>query len=696
MGNDNIKAHHLSRIAYVYVRQSTQYQVENNLESQKRQYQLVEKAKEMGFRDVKVIDEDLGVSGGRGSERSGFKQLVAEVSLNKVGIVFGLEASRFARNNRDWYHLIDLCALFDTLIADQDGVYHPGNPNDRMVLGLKGTMSEVEINLIKNRMLEGAKNKAARGELIYRLPVGLIKTEDNKIEKDPDARMQKSIEQVFLKFRESGSVRQTFLWFIQEHISFPSIEYGRFGREAVWKPPVYGTILEVLKNPFYAGAYVYGRRETRTRLEGSEIKKTKGHILKQEDWKVLIKDNHIGYISWEEYEKNQQIISENNARISSRFSKGPALKGNGLLAGLLRCRRCGRKLAVSYGGKNSKVPKYSCCAGRLRSGEKGCISFGGMRVDKAVSEEVLKVVEPLAIDASLKAIEELNKGIEEQRRLIELELKGAEYEAERAYRQYDKVDPENRLVSAQLEKKWNGCLERVEKIKERLYNVNKPIPPLSTKERAELSDLSDDLPRLWNLPSTTNQMRKRIIRSVVKEIICDIDKDNSLILFDIHWQGGVHTKLKVKKNRIGEHRNCTDKSIVELVRELSKMLPDKAIAPVLNRLKLKTGAGNNWTRDRVRWLRNHNGIEAYNKNKQDHVITLEQAAERLGICAQSVRGLIEKQIISANQVIPCAPWAIPMEELEKNEVKIAVKRIRDGANRRNQYSWCEGQLELFQ
>jgi DNA invertase Pin-like site-specific DNA recombinase len=466
MGSATIKDTHLSRIAYVYIRQSTQYQAEHNLESQRRQYELVEKSKAMGFRDVRVIDEDLGFSGGLSSNRDGFKRLVAEVSLNKVGIVLGLEVSRFARNNRDWYHLIDLCALFDTLIADQDGVYHPNNPNDRMVLGLKGTMSEVEINLLKSRMLEGAKNKAKRGELIYRLPVGLVKTDENKIEKDPDIRVQKSIEQAFSKFRECHSVRQTFLWFLQEKLSFPSLRYGRYGVETIWKKPVYGTIANVLKNPFYAGAYVYGRRESRTYLEGSEVKKSKGHLLEPKDWKILLKENHPGYISWEEYEKNQEVISGNNARMSG-LSRGAILGGSGLLGGILRCKRCGRKLVVSYGGKQSRAARYSCCAGRLRRGEKDCIAFGGVRVDEAVSKAVLKVAEPFAIKASLRAAEGLNKGIEEQRRLVELELESAQYEAQRAYRQYNKVDPENRLVCMELEKKWNTCLDRVAKIKEK-------------------------------------------------------------------------------------------------------------------------------------------------------------------------------------------------------------------------------------
>ena len=286
------------------------------------------------------------------------------------------------------------------------------------------------------------------------------------------------------------------------------------------------------------------------------------------------------------------------------------------MAGLLRCRRCGRKLVVSYGGKKSKVPRYSCCTARIHKGEKDCITFGGMRIDGAVSEEVLKVVDSLAVEASLKAMEDLNKGIEENRKLIELELKSAEYEAERAYRQYNKIDPENRLVCSELERKWNLCLERIEKIKEKLNTLKEPIKPLSEKDRRELLDLSYDLPRLWNSPSTTNELRKRIIRTVVKEIVCDVDEEHHSILLTIYWEGGIHTPLEVKKNKTGEHTKSTDKSIVELVRELSKMLSDKAIAPILNRLKLKTGCGNNWTEDRVRALRNHTGSTLAPKTKR--------------------------------------------------------------------------------
>lgn len=693
MEKGKIKGKHLSRIAYVYIRQSTQYQAQHNIESQRRQYQLAEKAKEMGFQDVRVIDEDLGLSAGGCSERRGFERLVAEVSLNKVGIVFGLEASRLARNNRDWYHLIDLCALFDTLIADQDGIYHPGHPNDRMLLGLKGTISEAEINILKGRMLEGARNKAKRGELIYRLPIGYVKTEDQKIEKHPDERIQKMIEQVFCIFRQSRSVRQTFLWFVQEGIDFPSEQYGRFGREVVWKRPVYNTIWYVLKNPTYAGAYVYGRRSNRKYLDGNEIKKTRAELA-MKDWKVLIKDNHPGYISWEEYERNLAVMQENEKK-SGRMFRGPILKGNGLLTGLLRCKRCGQKLLVSYGGKGGNIPKYDCRADRIRRGEKNCIAFGGLRVEQALSKEVLRVVEPFAIDASFKAIEELNRGIDEKRKILQLELQRAEYEAERAYRQYNKVEPENRLVSAHLESKWNSCLEEVERIKEKLQRLSQEIEPLNKQQREELIRLSEDLPALWNLPTTTNQLRKKMIRTVIEEIIADVDNKKSLILLDIHWVGGIHTKVEVKKNKTGEHTKCTDKSIVELVKQLAKQLPDKAIAPLLNKLKLKTGIGNSWTRDRVNFLRNYNKIPPYNGNKEIDIVTLQQAAEKLGICAQSVRSLINKQVISAKQIVPYAPWSISVQELEKKEVKNAIESIKKKLNLRKNPSRCEGQMNFF-
>ena len=329
---EKIAANHKARIAYIYVRQSSPHQVQHNLESQRLQYALADRAREWGFADVRIIDEDLGMSAANAGKRAGFQKLVTEVSLRHVGMILAREVSRLARNNADWYQLLDLCGIFDTLIADQDGVYHPSHPNDRMILGLKGTMSEVELTVLKSRMLEGARNKAKRGELVYRLPSGLVCAQDGGIEKDPDLRIQAALEQVFSKFRETHSVRQTLLWFVQENISFPRAEYEHGRRRTVWKSPNYSLFHSILRNPYYAGAYVFGRRTTRTEVRDLHIRKTKGHEVPMAEWRVLIKDHHPGYISWEEYEKNLSAIAD-NLRKYGQSSRGPVLGGAALLGG---------------------------------------------------------------------------------------------------------------------------------------------------------------------------------------------------------------------------------------------------------------------------------------------------------------------------------------------------------------------------
>jgi hypothetical protein len=589
---------------------------------------------------------------------------------------------------------LDLCALFNTLIADIDGIYHPGNANDRMLLGLKGTISEVEINMLKNRMLEGARNKARRGELIYRLPVGFVKTEINKIEKDPDKRIQQTIEQVFMKFRDTQSARQTFHWFVQEQIKFPVLKYSEGIKELEWKDPGYTAIVSVLKNPTYAGAYVQGRRETRHTLKGDNIIKTKGHMLEQKDWRVLIKNQFSGYISWEEYEKNQDILLENWKRMGFN-SKGPVMKGNSLLAGLLRCKHCGHLLSVTYSGKTGKVPTYTCSGDRTYRGKSYCISFGGMRLDDAVSQEVLRAVEPLAIESSFKAIKEYNNQLCERERLMHLELEEAEYEAERACRQYNKAEPENRLVVSNLESKWDSCLKRVEEIKGKLLLLAGNIKPLDENEKNELLDLANDLPRLWDSETTTNEMKKRIIRAIIEEIMVDVDKQRSMIILNIHYKGGVHTELEVKKNRTGVHGKTTDKKIVELVRELAAYASDYKITEVLNRLGFKTGKGNKWTSSRVKFLRNYNKISQFQENNPENPLTLDEASKKLGICSVSVKKLIQYQIISARQVCAYAPWVIPKQELEKKEVLEFVSYIKNRKDWEEKIAENEGQLGLF-
>jgi DNA invertase Pin-like site-specific DNA recombinase len=696
MQSEKIQESHRARIAYVYVRQSSLYQVEHNLESQRLQYQLVEKARQWGFTDVRVIDEDLGLSGAESEKRNGFQKLIAEVTLRMVGIILAREVSRLARNNADWYHLLDLCALFDTLIADQDGVYNAGHPNDRMILGLKGTMSEVELTVMKSRLLEGAQNKAKRGELISRLPVGLVCVDGQRIDKDPDARVQAAVEQVFSKFREMQSVRQVMLWFLQEEMSFPNIEYVSGKPQLVWKSPTYTLFNSVLKNPYYAGAYVYGRRTTRTEVREMKVRKTHGHALPMAEWKVVIKDHHPGYITWEEYEKNRGLMAENFKKHGGQIGRGPTLGGSALLTGCLRCRRCGRKLSVRYGGKNGKIPIYMCGGKRIQRGFHYCLSFGGLRLDQAVSQELLKVVKPVAIEAAFQALEGINRETDEQVRLLSLEREQAEYEAERAFRQYSRVEPENRLVAVKLETVWNEALKRVEKVKSRINQVQAVIQPLSPEEKESLLQLAEDLPKVWNAESTTAEMRKRILRTVLEEALVDVDSQRGQIVVDLHWIGGIHTRLEVRKNRTGQHRYSTDFEVLDLVRQLATQVSDKAMVPILNKLGYKTGHGNPWTASRVCSLRNSHEIPSFDPEAPRSFLTLQQTAEQLGICMQSARELIRKGIIAAHQIVAHAPWCVKTEEVEKEEVRKAADAIVQRRPWRWHVSSRKNQPGLFQ
>lgn len=692
MNEEKIAQTHTSRRACIYVRQSTSYQVENNLESKRRQYDLAEKAKSYGFKEVEVIDADLGVSGGVTSNRLGFRKLVADVGLNKIGAVFGLELSRLSRNNKDLYHLLDLCAIFNTLIVLEDGIYNPGLANDRMVLGLKGTLSEAEIQTMTHRMNEGKKSKARRGELIHGLPVGLIKTADNKIEKRPDKRIEATINQVFKKFLECQSVRQTFLWFVEEGVEVPTIRNKKGGIEIEWKIPIYGTIHSIITNPFYAGAYVYGRREKTKVVDEGEIKALI-RSLDIADWGIVIKENHEGYISWAEYERNLAIISHNARSVSG--SRGAAGKGAGLLSGLLRCRRCGKKLQVASGGKSGSIPSYSCSSARVRQGGKQCIAFGGQRVDDAVSNEVLRVIDPLAINASFTALNTFNKSLDERKKLLNLELTSAEYESDRIFRQYNNIDPENRLVADKLEEKWEESLKKVESIRENIKDLVLEVKPVSEKTRESIFELADDLPALWNEQTTSQETRKKIVRMLIEEIVCDVDDEKHIIDLHLHWVGGVHSQIQTRKNRTGQHGKCTPESIVDLVRKLAKHLSDERIAPLLNRHKMKTGKGNKWTRERVCSLRHSHHIPVCDGNGAKDVVNLEQAAERLDICAVSVKKLIAEGVIEAEQIISGAPFFIPQAQLSEEKVQYAVKAIKKGRNRKKNCPALPGQKNLF-
>ena len=674
--NPKLNAKRLSRRAIVYIRQSSPSQLIHNQESQRRQYGLVDRARELGFSDVTVIDDDLGRSGSGFVERPGFQRLVAEVCSGEVGAILCIEASRLARNGRDWHHLIELCGMTDTVVVDPDGIYDPSIINDRLLLGMKGTMSEFELNLLRQRSLEAIRQKAKRGELQFCLPVGLCWTPTGKIEMDPDRRVQQALHLVFAKMTELGSARQVLLWFRRQKMCLPSI-VDRPGEKAVWKLPVYNTILHLLRNPMYAGAYVFGKTEARTKVVNGRARKTIGHFKPQSNWTVLIQEHHPGYISWERFERNQEIIAS-NSNMKSRMLRKSGRGGRSLLPGILRCRRCGRMLRVIYSGTRGTIPRYQCNGAQISHGEDWCISFSGLRVDTAVAQQVIDVISGNAVEAALEAVDQLRNQQQQQRKTLELEVEQAQYEARLAARRYEAVDPENRLVAGELEFRWNAALQKANELSDKLKEFDASVGLASVPDKELLMSLAQDLPAVWNAPTSDMRLKQRIVRILIHEIVVDVnEKDHEVVLL-IHWAGGRHSELRVKKNRTGEHARCTSMDAIEVMRQMAIGHTDEQIAATLNRLGLQTGIGNSWNDQRVYSARRYHQLPAFEPSLASTFLTLEQTAERLGVSANSVRRMIQRKTLPACQVVPTAPWRIAVEALESERVKQAVKNIKDG------------------
>ncbi len=669
-----ITPQHLQRAAYVYVRQSTVTQVHEHLESQRRQYALAEHARTWGWQQVEVVDDDLGRSGSGRVVRPGFERLVAAVCDEHVGAVFALEASRLARNNRDWHHLVDLCGLTATLLIDGEGVYDPRDFNDRLLLGLKGTMSEWELGVLRQRSLEALRLKASRGELYTTVPIGYVRTRDDRVELDPDLRIQSAIRMIFRQCLALGSLRQVLLWCRSEHVTLPAIEYGPFGRTVVWKLPVYNTIHKLATNPIYAGAYVFGRTKTETRVSGGRASK---RTTRREaaDWPVFLPDRHPGYITWAEYEALQTQRQE-NAQMQGRMSRGAPRHGTALLAGLLRCRRCGRRLHVTYSGANGKVRRYDCRGAMVNHGTGHCLSFGSLALERAVEDAIFAVVAPGAIDAALAAAAQTQEQQTEREAHARLALEQLRYEAERARRQYDAVDPANRLVAAELERRWNAALDAVAAQERHLAGLA-TISASPAVDVAGLRALAEDLPRVWQDSRTDARLKKRLVRTLIEELLVDVSADASRLHVIVRWAGGQHSALDVRKKRKGQHRFCTSEDVVDIVRALVRVLPDGQIAAVLNRLGYTTGRGNTWTATRVVTLRHTHDLPVFDptSTERDGWCTLEQAAERLDVSHTVIRSLISGGLLPAEQVIATAPWVIRTTDLAAPGVHDYVAQV---------------------
>jgi DNA invertase Pin-like site-specific DNA recombinase len=693
---DKIQQTHRDRVACVYVRQSTMTQVKHNPESRHRQYALADRAKALGFHAVRIIDDDLGRSGSGTQERPGFAQLVATVCAGEAGAVLAIEASRLARNNRDWHHLIDLCAMTSTLLIDHDGIYDPALLNDRLLLGLKGTMSEFELNLLRQRAQESLRQMIHRGEVLGLVGVGYVRTQDNGMEMSPDRRVQEALFGLFAKFKQLGSVRQVLLWYRQNNIPLPTWSYINGQWEVIWRLPVYNRIHSILKNPVYAGAFVYGRHRTRTVMVDGRARKTDGHEVPPEQWEVVIKDHHPGYLDWETYVANQKQIANNIGALGRAGAvHGAAKSGPALLAGLLRCARCGRKLHVGYSGVGGRVPRYYCRGAHLNHGADWCISFGGLRVDEAVCQEVLRTLEPAGIEASLAAWSQLQDQEQEQVRALKLALQQAQYETQRARQQYDLVDPANRLVAAELERRWNESLEKVAALELRIHELEGQQQTLGEDQRPRLLELGRDLRQLWDHPATTAALQKRLLRTVLEEIVVNVSDSPPQLHLRLHWSGGVHTPIVIAKNATGRHNHCTDRDVVELTRELAKVCDDKSIAGVLNRLGYHTGHDNTWTLTRVRTLRSYHRIPPFDKSQRGTWLTLAQAASELGVKCHIVRTLLKNGTLPATQVVTHAPWVIQRQSLQLAAVQNVVAAAKAGRRIPRQEN-AEAQVPLFQ
>jgi DNA invertase Pin-like site-specific DNA recombinase len=654
-----VMTEHLARSAYVYIRQSTADQLMHNHESQRRQYGLVNRAKQLGWTDVEVIDDDLGRSGG-GIARPGFERLLAAICEARVGAVLAIEASRLARNGRDWHTLIEFCGLVGTIIVDEDGIYDPRHPNDRLLLGMKGTMSELELSLFRQRSQEALKQKARRGALVLGVAAGYVKVGRDRIEKNPDQRVQDALKLVFSKFAEFQSARQVHIWLRDEGIALPVKSRNGEARGVIWRLSAYNIVHNILTNPIYAGAYAFGRTTSRVSVENGRKRVRRGVHRPMAEWDVLIKDHHEAYITWDEFERNQRVIANNATGKGSATVKGAVRRGELLLPGLLRCGHCGRKLHVSYSGK---LGRYNCYGARANHGTARCISISGLSIDAAVGTEVLRVLKPLGIDAAVKAIEAQTSETSAAHRQLELSLQQARYEAAHARRQYDAVDPANRLVAGELERRWNEALQAVHSIEGEIAALVavKP-PPLGERERQQLMQLGADLELAWLHPAATAATRKRILRAALNEIV--VRKEGAIIHAVLHWQGGDHTALQVKQRlNAGGRNHWPPENTISLVRELARLMPDRQIARLLNRCGKPTGYGNGWTQERVRGFRNHHDIAVYRDGERAArgEITLDAAAEIIGVCKMTALRMVRRGDIKARQVCAGAPWVIKAE-----------------------------------
>ena len=657
-----VKPSHTQRAAFVYIRQSSPSQVEYNRESTARQYALVEKACALGWakEQVIVIDQDLGLSGSGSVKRSGFAHMTAEVALGHVGIVLGLEVSRLARNNADWYRLLDLCGITDTLIGDSDGVYHPALFNDRLVLGLKGTMSEAELHILRARLDGGIRNKAARGELRRGLPVGFVwGEEDGEVRFHPDQAVVSSVRTVFSKFTELGSVRKVWLWFRSEGLRFPLRAHMKSAIR--WVAPTYTALHHVLTNPVYAGAYAYGKSRHQRYVDEHGMLRRRTRHLPMAEWSVLLPEHHPGFIDWATFQANQARI-DTNIHPQPHQAGGAVREGAALLQGLATCGKCGRRLHTHYRGRNSS-PGYHCSGKDIVQGRGVyCLNVGGVQIDQAVVEAFLRTVTPAAVEATQLAIRQLEADQDAALGQWRLAVERARYEAERAERQYHAVEPENRLVARGLETEWEKRLRDLAAAEAELQRREQQRPRvLSLEEKNKIQSLGSDLKKVWTAPTTTDRDRKELLRTLLEEVMVTIDRPEHRAHLTLRWRGGTLTELDLSLPRSQPRGLRTEEDTISLLRRLAVLYSDDVIAGILNHQGRKTATGERFTAHQVGCLRRYRNIPRFRPPAEPptgEVATIRKAAQILGINTSTIHRWLNDGFIAGEQVTPGAPWQI--------------------------------------
>ncbi|MCF7993230.1 MAG: recombinase family protein [Chromatiaceae bacterium] len=661
----SIGQHHLQRPAYVYVRQSTMAQVRHHQESTERQYALREKALSLGWPAelIRVLDADLGRSGAQSQQREDFKTLVAEVSMDRVGAVFALEVSRLARSNLDWLRLLELCALTRTLVIDEDGCYDPADFNDGLLLGLKGTMAQAELHFLRARLQGGKCHKAEKGELRFPLPVGLCYDSEGRTVLDPDAEVRGAVELVFALFHETGSAYAVVQRFARARLRFPKRAYGgAWNGRLLWGRLTHARVLGILRNPSYAGTYVFGRYRYRRLPTADGQIQTKTEVVPREQWSVTIQDHHPGYLSWEDYLANQQRLAQNRTCTEATILSGPAREGLALLPGLLLCARCGRRLTVRYRGNGGLYPIY-LCSWRRRDGldTRDCLSVRCDLLDAAVTEQMFSALQPVELELAMAAVAELETRDAALRQQWQRRVERAEYEAQLAERRYEEVDPANRLVAATLEQRWNAALQQLAELKCQGEQAHHEQARVATPEqRAQVLALARDVPRLWQAPTTTAKDRKRMLRLLIKDITVEKSAPKQLVLH-LRWQGGACTEVALVLPPSAADQVRYPAEVVEQIRTLASTLNDAQIAEQLNQEGRLSPKGKTFRASMIQWVRYQHQIPAP-VLKRTEELTVDEVMIRFGVSRHVVYYWIERGHVNVRQLKPGGPYWITLDE----------------------------------